>query len=154
MRFSLTAVVTSVYIILITVISSLLKSVSWKLNSLHLAKSESEYKKIDFYLKNLNLLNFFKFSFTGKGYRLVLNNRNSLAFSFGFSHRVQFYAKYCKIYHISKTKVLFVGVSHFFLKKSTSAFFRIKPLNIFTWRGIKPSKGALRKKTGKVSLYF
>lgn len=99
-------------------------------------------------------LHFRKFSFTGKGYRLICSKRNTITFNFGFSHMFYVYNIEIKPYHLSKTKLLFIGLNYFIMRFLTTQFFYVKPLNIFTWRGLRPIKQALRKKVGKVSLYF
>lgn len=99
-------------------------------------------------------LHFRKFSFTGKGYRLICSKRYTLTFNFGFSHLFYVYNIQIKPYHLAKTKLLFVGLNYFKLQKLTYDFFNVKPLNIFTWRGLRFSKGIFRKKVGKISLYF
>lgn len=99
-------------------------------------------------------LHFRKFSFTGKGYRLICSKRYTITFNFGFSHMYYIYNIQLKPYHTSKTRVLFIGLNYFILRALTSTFFYVKPVNIFTWRGLRPLKAPLRKKVGKVSLYF
>jgi hypothetical protein len=116
------------------------------LNLLPLKKKTNQFMAIK--------LHFRKFSFTGKGYRLICSKRNTITFNFGFSHMFYVYNIQIKPYHLSKTKLLFIGLNYFIMQSQTTQFFYVKPLNIFTWRGLRPLKKALRKKVGKVSLYF
>lgn len=94
------------------------------------------------------------FSFTGKGYRLVQNARNTLAFSFGFSHIYYLYNPETLLYFRTKTRGYFLGLTNFILNKSITQLYIAKPINIYTGRGVRARKQVIRKKVGKVSLYM
>lgn len=81
------------------------------------------------------------------------NNRNTLALQFGYSHLLYLYSFFLNIKFLTKTTVLLFGINFndmFFLSNS---FYNIKPINIFTGKGIRFSRQIIYKKTGKVSSY-
>lgn len=100
------------------------------------------------------VLSFLRFSFSGKGYRVLLSTKLALTFSFGFSHLYYFYADNIKIVMSAKTKGYLLGLNSFILVNSLNRLVGIKPINIFTWRGLRARRSHLRKKSGKVSLYM
>jgi len=92
--------------------------------------------------------------FSGKGYRLFLLKRNSLIFNFGFSHFFLFYNFQLYTIILSKVRILFFGLNFFTLRANVSKFFNIKPLNIFTSKGVRFFKQVIYKRVGKLSTYF
>lgn len=100
------------------------------------------------------VLAFLRFSFSGKGYRVSLSPKLTLTFSFGFSHLFYFYADRVRIILSAKTKGYLLGLNSFILVNNLNSLVGIKPINIFTWRGLRARRSYLRKKSGKVSLYM
>jgi ribosomal protein L6P/L9E len=94
-----------------------------------------------------------KIRFKGKGYYIYKNYRNTVAPQFGYAHRVYVYAQAVSVKFLSKTKVLLFGLS----KKDILAVGRnlkiVKPINIFTGRGVRFARQIIYRKTGKVSSY-
>ena len=112
--------------------------------------------KINYYWLTLSLLGFISVSFAGKGYRLNITSpsRGTTTFNFGHSHLYYVYFHQILPRKETKTRLIFFGLNNFILRESTSALLAAKPINIFTWRGLRYRRDSLRKKVGKVSLYF
>ena len=111
-------------------------------------------------LKTLNLLFltftrliFRKIKFKGKGYYLYKSMRNTITPQFGYAHRIYKYNNLVSVNFLSKTKVFFFGLSKSDIFSLSYFVKQIRPLNIFTGRGVRFSKTIVYKKTGKVSLY-
>ena len=100
---------------------------------------------------------FIKLRFIGKGYKLIIKKNkyhNLILFNFGYSHRYYIYLYQFFSIQIAKTKFFFFGLNYFFLKIILHQLYLIKPLNIFTLRGLRFFKQCIFKKTGKISLYM
>lgn len=96
---------------------------------------------------------FLKIKFRGKGYYVYKNYRQTIAPQFGYAHRVYVYAQACSVKFLSKTKILLFGLSKKEVASTGHAIRRVKPINIFTGRGIRFARQIIYKKTGKVSTY-
>lgn len=108
-----------------------------------------------FYLifSSFNFFFFTKLKFKGKGYYIFKNIRNSLVFQFGYSHKINMNFFFFKIKFLNKTTVLFFGINKFDIFKNALKFKQVKPINIFTLKGIRFSKQIIYKKIGKISSY-
>lgn len=106
-------------------------------------------------LKSIFSIFFKKIKFKGKGYRIYSskNKRYSLTFMFGHSHFTLIPLIIFKINNLTKLKILLTFNNFNLTCKLLIAIFKIKPLNIFTNRGIRFAKQVVYKKTGKVSTY-
>lgn len=93
-------------------------------------------------------------SFSGKGYKLLSNKRTTFAFSFGYSHMYYVYNPVTFFMFKIKTRGFFVGLGSFVVKQAIIALRSVKPINIFTNRGVRARKQWIWKKTGKVSMYM
>lgn len=117
-----------------------------------------KFKNQPFIIKSLILpilfIKYLAISFTGKGYRLVFNDRKVTTFNFGHSHLYYVYFFSLKVVRITKLKLMFFGISSFYIKPQLKNLYNVKPINIFTWRGVRFRKQALRKKIGKSSMYM
>lgn len=96
---------------------------------------------------------FLKIKFRGKGYYVYKNSRQTIAPQFGYAHRVYVYAQACSVKFLSKTKILLFGLSKKEVLSAGHAIRKVKPINIFTGRGIRFARQIIYKKTGKVSTY-
>ena len=96
---------------------------------------------------------FFKLKFKGKGYYVFKNKRNTISPQFGFSHRLHLYSFSLSVRFLSKTKVFLIGLAKSDLFKIATEFRAMKPINVFTGRGVRFAKQVVYRKTGKVSLY-
>ena len=81
------------------------------------------------------------------------NKRNTIAPQFGYAHRVYVYAQSTSVKFLSKTKILLFGLSKDDIVISGHNIKRVKPINVFTGRGIRFARQVIYKKTGKVSSY-
>ena len=113
-----------------------------------------------YYLRSLNELfarflrpYFLKVRFQGKGYYMYKNKRNTIAPQFGYAHRVYVYAQATSVKFLSKTKILLFGLSRIDTIESGHSIKSVKPINVFTGRGIRFARQIVYRKTGKVSSY-
>lgn len=128
----------------------------WQLNFLVLSYNNF-YTLYWFFLKNIfysfSNLFFLKLSFKGKGYYVYKNNRNTIALRFGYSHRIYLYAYFISLIFITKTIILLFGLNKNDILTFAYNFYKTKPINIFTGRGVRFSRQIIYKKTGKISSY-
>lgn len=109
------------------------------------------YFKLIFY--SFSKIFFCKLKFKGKGYYIYKNIRNTLALQFGYSHLLYLYGFFLNIKFLTKTSILLFGINLKDIAFLSHSFFQLKPINIFTGKGIRFSKQIVYKKTGKVSSY-
>ena len=96
---------------------------------------------------------FRKLKFKGKGYYIYKNKRSTITPQFGYSHRLYTYAFFTSVRFLSKTSILVFGYNQ---AEVTDISFRIRsmrPINIFTGRGVRFTKQVVYKKPGKISSY-
>lgn len=103
--------------------------------------------------RSFSVVFFLKIKFKGKGYYIYKNYRDTIAPQFGYAHRVYVYPHSVSVRFLSKTKILLFGLSKQDLILTGHDFKRVKPMNIFTGRGIRFARQVVYKKTGKVSSY-
>ena len=96
---------------------------------------------------------FLKLKFKGKGYYLYKNKRGTVTPQFGYSHRLYMYSYFVKIKFLSKTSVILFGMIKSDLKNIGHQLKQMRPINIFTGRGVRFNKQVIYKKVGKVSSY-
>lgn len=96
---------------------------------------------------------FKKIRFKGKGYYMYKNARNTIAPQFGYAHRVYIYSQATSVKFLSKTKILLFGLSALDATNVAYNLKKVKPINIFTGRGVRFARQLVYKKTGKVSSY-
>lgn len=109
------------------------------------------YFKILFY--SFSRIFFRKLKFKGKGYYIYKNSRNTIALQFGYSHLLYLYAFFITVRFITKTIILMFGVNKLNIANRGHGLFRLKPINIFTGRGIRFSRQIVYRKVGKISSY-
>ena len=100
----------------------------------------------------LYLLKTIRFSFSGKGYRIYFDRR-AFTFTFGHSHLFYVYFFNADFTLTAKTRGFISGLNAFNLKTLRTSLFLTKPLNIFTWRGVRFRGSWIAKKAGKISMY-
>lgn len=110
-----------------------------------------DYFKIIFH--SFSKIFFRKLKFKGKGYYIYKNARNTIALQFGYSHLLYLYSFFLNVKFLSKTSILLFGINLKDVLFTSNLFYNIKPINIFTSKGIRFSKQIIYKKTGKVSSY-
>lgn len=96
---------------------------------------------------------FKKLKFKGKGYYIYKNWRNTIAFRFGYSHikRLFLFSSFVKF--LSKTSVFIYGLNTEIISKLSFRLRSVRPINIFTGRGVRFNKQIVYRKTGKISSY-
>ncbi len=115
--------------------------------------THSYFYTLEKVLFSINTPSFLKLTFRGKGYYLYKSNRNTITPQFNYSHRLYLYTYFLSVKFLNKTTVLFY--SHHTLDILHHAFHarNLRPINIFTGRGVRFAKQIVYKKTGKVSAY-
>ncbi len=96
---------------------------------------------------------FRKIKFRGKGYYMYRNKRNTIVFRFGKSHRTYRYGFHTFLKVLSKTAIFFSSRVVYDLNFFLLTVFQVRPINLFTLRGIRFSRQLVYKKTGKISSY-
>jgi len=96
---------------------------------------------------------FLKVKFKGKGYYIYKNKRSTITPQFGFAHRHYIYAFYVSVKFRTKTSIMLYGTSLNDLARVGLQIKQLRPINIFTGRGVRFNKQIIYKKTGKVSSY-
>ena len=96
---------------------------------------------------------FRKIKFKGKGYYIYKNLRNTITPQFGYSHRLYVYAYFMTVKFLGKTSIFVFGFVKPDLAFVSNAIKCMRPINIFTGRGVRFAKQVVYKKTGKVSSY-
>lgn len=96
---------------------------------------------------------FRKLKFKGKGYYIYKNKRNTIALRFGYSHikRLFFFFSYVKF--LSKTSVFIFGIDKFTITSLSIQLKNVRPINIFTGKGVRFTRQIIYRKTGKISSY-
>lgn len=96
---------------------------------------------------------FKKIKFKGKGYYIYKNSRGTITPQFGYSHRLYVYSFFTSVKFLSKTTVFVFGLLRKDVDAVSLAVKNLRPINIFTGRGVRFSKQIVYKKVGKVSSY-
>lgn len=103
----------------------------------------------------LSIHSFFivKLKFKGKGYNIFRNYRNTILFKFGYSHRIYGFFNTVSLLNFSKTSLLMYSFSRQILQLKGQSFFLVKPINLYTGRGIRFARQIIYRKLGKVGSY-
>lgn len=96
---------------------------------------------------------FKKVKFKGKGYYIYKNKRNTITPQFGYAHRLYLYSYFVSVKFLSKTSIIIFGFSKADLVSVSLGIKSMRPINIFTGRGVRFSRQIIYKKVGKVSSY-
>ena len=114
--------------------------------------SSTYFYFIHWYLYSITSFIFCKIKFKGKTYRLYFDLRNTFTFQLGYSHKIYFYAN--RLYIRKLAKFLFFFASFNFLKllQTVSSIKYIRPINIYTSRGLRFTNDCVYKKLGKVNI--
>lgn len=96
---------------------------------------------------------FCKLKFKGKGYYIFKNIRNTITPQFGYAHRIYLYSYFTAVKFLNKTTVFVFGTSKIDIFTISYGLKSMKPINIFTGRGVRFAKQIVYRKTGKVSSY-
>lgn len=113
------------------------------------------FKQINKFLKTFEFYFFIKIKFKGKGFKIKFNKKIKLIkFYFGRSHITFFKLKKIKLKKITKYKFILKNLNLSKLKTNSIKITKIKPVNVYTLRGIRLSKQIIRKRKGKKSSYI
>lgn len=96
---------------------------------------------------------FLKLKFKGKGYYIYKNKRNTITPQFGYAHRLYLYSYFVSVKFLSKTSIILFGLNTSDLSIVSYGIKNMRPINIFTGRGVRFSRQIIYKKVGKVSSY-
>jgi hypothetical protein len=83
-----------------------------------------------------------------------MTKRHTLVFNFGYSHPLFFYNFNNLPINLTKIKFSIIGLNFLILKKELQLLSAIRPINIFTQKGLRIFLYNYKKKVGKVSAYF
>ena len=107
------------------------------------------------FIKSVDCYFFLKIKFKGKGYKIkFFKKKKIMKFYFGRSHLT--YVRYKRIILKKNLKYKFVLKSNNleFLKKAGSTTLSVKPINIFTLRGLRIGRSIIYKRKGKKGSYI
>ncbi len=107
--------------------------------------------KIIFY--SFSKIFFKKIKFKGKGYYIYKNLRNTIALQFNYSHIKRLYFFFFHVKFLSKTSIILFGTSFKKINFLTKKLFLVRPMNIFTGKGMRFTRQIIYRKTGKISSY-
>jgi ribosomal protein L6P/L9E len=96
---------------------------------------------------------FLKLKFKGKGYYIYKNKRNTITPQFGYAHRLYLYSYFVSVKFLSKTSIIVFGFKIQDLIQIGLGIKSMRPINVFTGRGVRFSRQIIYKKVGKVSSY-
>lgn len=112
-------------------------------------------KLLNNFLKTFENYFFIKIKFKGKGFKIKFNKKLKLIkFYFGRSHLTFFKLKKVKLKKITKYKFLLKSLNFEKLKTKSNKITCIKPVNVYTLRGIRLSRQFISKRKGKKSSYI
>jgi ribosomal protein L6P/L9E len=95
-----------------------------------------------------------KIKFKGKGFRLKLKkSKKIIKFFFGHSHTNIAFIKNLFLKKSGKYKFILKSVNYNNLQKIAFKIYNVKPINIFTNRGIRVSRQIIFKRKGKKGSY-
>jgi ribosomal protein L6P/L9E len=113
------------------------------------------FKQMNKFLKTFEFYFFIKIKFKGKGFKIKFNKKlKIIKFFFGRSHITFFKLKRIKLKRITKYKFILKNLNFSKLKTNSMKITKIKPVNVYTLRGIRLSKQIIRKRKGKKSSYI
>lgn len=146
------------------ILMSLNKKKFWfdnETNSLSFKKKFLNYEekkninKITNFMKSLDLYFYSKIKFKGKGFRIRFFKKiRFVKFFFGKSHRSQIFYKKIIVKRINKYKFIMKNINKGVLIKNKKITVKIRPVNLYTLRGIRCSRQMIGKRKGKKGTYI
>jgi hypothetical protein len=107
------------------------------------------------FLKLIEKYVFLKIKFKGKGFRIkIFRKLKIIKFYFGRSHITFFKFRKLKIKKVTKYKFLLKSLNPLKFKQICTKVIKIKPMNVFTLRGLRISKQIIYKRKGKKGSYI
>lgn len=132
-----------------------LESYSIQINKTNDEKNNLYFKQTDKFLKTFEFYFFIKIKFKGKGFKIKFNKKlKIIKFYFGRSHITVFKLKKIKLKKVTKYKFILKSLNLWKLKTNSIKITKIKPINVYTLRGIRLSKQSISKRKGKKSSYI
>lgn len=132
-----------------------LESYSIKINNNINYNNNLNFKQINKFLKTFEFYFFIKIKFKGKGFKIKFNKKlKIIKFYFGRSHITFFKLKKIKLKKITKYKFILKNLNFMKLKTNATKITKIKPINVYTLRGIRLAKQTIKKRKGKKSSYI
>jgi ribosomal protein L6P/L9E len=126
-----------------------------KIKTKHNHENNINFKQINKFLKTFEFYFFLKIKFKGKGFKIKFNKKlKIIKFYFGRSHITFFKLKKIKLKKVTKYKFVLKSLNFNKLKKKSTEITWIKPVNVYTLRGIRISKQLISKRKGKKSSYI
>lgn len=101
---------------------------------------------IDKFIKQFYLSNVVKIKFTGKGYKIKKNTSNNIQLLFNRAHITNVWYKNVILKKLKKYKMLVKHVNNKGLIKNIMG---VRPVNIFTKKGLRLARQNIYKKKGK-----
>jgi len=106
-------------------------------------------------LKSWDFYFFSKIKFKGKGFRIRFLKKNKLVkFFFGRSHKTFIFFKKIFLKKISKYKFILKSINKSKISVNSEMTRGIKPLNVYTLRGLRISRQIIFKRKGKKGTYI
>ncbi len=108
---------------------------------------QSIVRDLNIFLKQFYFYEFTKIKFTGKGYKIKKNTNKSIVLLFNRAHTTTLWWKNMFVKKLKKYKmyIKYNAVQ----KKVISTIIGVRPINIFTKKGLRKSRQILFKKKGK-----
>lgn len=121
-----------------------------------LEKNENKISKKFFnFFKSWDLFFFKKIKFKGKGFRMRFFKKNKFVkFFFGKSHKTFIFFKKIIMKKINKYKFILKSINKNKLNINSKYVTNIKPINLYTLRGLRLSKQIIFKRKGKKGTYI
>lgn len=107
------------------------------------------------FIKSWDMYFFNKIKFKGKGFRIRFFKKIRLVkFFFGKSHKSFIFYKKIKVKRINKYKFLIRNINKNVLMMNKKMTTNIRPINLYTLRGIRCSRQIIGKRKGKKGTYI
>lgn len=114
---------------------------------LKLKVNNLQNKKLNWFLKQFYICAFNKIKFSGKGYKIKKNSKQSLILLFNRSHITIIWWKNIILKKLKKYKI-YIKYNYKNLPM-VQTILNTRPVNIFTKKGLRNSRQILKKKKGK-----
>ena len=72
---------------------------------------------------------------------------------FGYSHKKRLFFFFTYVKFLSKTSIIIFGISTLKINKASFILTNVRPINIFTSKGVRFTRQIIYKKQGKISSY-
>jgi hypothetical protein len=109
--------------------------------------SEKIQSKINFFLKQFYICSFTKIKFTGKGYKIKKNKPQGLVMLFNRAHTTTLWWSGLFLKKLKKYKLYLKYTSR--NVNIIQTIINVRPINIFTKKGLRIARQVLKKKKGK-----